>query len=57
VDWFGRQSRTGAALLAAAEELSVESGADVAIIRTGLNEMVATFATMLRRVFVVAQRN
>jgi len=54
-DWFGRQSRTGAALLAAAEELSVESGLPV-VVRTGLEEMVATFATMLRRVFVVAQK-
>ena len=55
-DWFGRQSRTGAALLAAAEELAVESAVDVATVRGGLEEMVATFATMLRRVFVVAQR-
>lgn len=55
-DWFGRQSRTAAGLLAAAEELSVESGTDVAAVRPGLNEMVATFATTLRRVFVVAQR-
>jgi len=55
-DWFGRQSRTAARLLAAAEELAAESGADVAIVRNGLQEMVATFATMLRRVFVVAEK-
>jgi SAM-dependent methyltransferase len=55
-DWFGRQSRTSAALLAAAEELAVESGVGAAVVRNGLEEMVATFATMLRRLFVVAQR-
>jgi len=55
-DWLGRQSRTAAGLLAAAEELAAESGSDVATVRNGLQEMVATFATMLRRVFVVAQK-
>jgi SAM-dependent methyltransferase len=55
-DWFGRMSRTGASLLAAVEELAAESGEGVAVVRTRLEEMVATFATMLRRVFAVAQR-
>lgn len=55
-DWLGRQSRVAARLLEAAEELAAESGSDVITIRTDLQEMVATFATMLRRVFVVAQR-
>jgi len=55
-DWLGRQSRTAAGLLAAAEELAAESGSDVASVRMQLQEMVATFAAMLRRIFVVAQR-
>jgi len=55
-DWFERQSRTAAGLLAAEEELAAESGSDVAAVRSGLQEMIATFATMLRRVFVVAQK-
>jgi len=55
-DWFGRQLRTATGLLAAAEELAAESGSDVATVRNGLDEMVATFGTMLRRVFVVAQK-
>ncbi|PWT86325.1 MAG: class I SAM-dependent methyltransferase [Proteobacteria bacterium] len=55
-DWLARQSRTATGLLAGAEELAAESGSDAATVRKDLHEMVATFATMLRRVFVVAQK-
>jgi SAM-dependent methyltransferase len=55
-DWLGRQSRVGAGLLAAVEELAAESGGDVAKVRRALEEMVATIGTMLRRVFVVAYK-
>lgn len=43
-------------LLAAAEELAAESDSDPAVLRNRLEEMIATFGTMLRRVFVVAQK-
>ena len=55
-DWFKRQSRADAGLLAAAEELAAESGEDVAVVRADIEKMHATVATMLRRVFVVAQK-
>lgn len=54
--WFERQSRIDAGLLAAAEELAAESGDDVDAVRTEIEAMHATLATMLRRVFVVAQK-
>ncbi len=55
-NWFERQSHAHAGLLAAAEELAAESGEDVAVVRAALEESQATLATMLRRVFVVAQK-
>lgn len=55
-EWFGRQSRLDAGLLAAAEELAAESGEDVEAVRADIEAMHATVATMLRRVFVVAQK-
>jgi len=56
-DWLGRQGRTGEKLLKAAEELAAESGEDPATVRSRLEEMIANFAAMLRRVFVVAEKN
>ena len=55
-DWLERQSRIDAGLLAAADELAAESGEDVDAVRASIGEMHATVATMLRRVFVVAQK-
>lgn len=55
-DWFERLSRTHAGLLAAVEELAEESDKDVEIVRRELEEAHATVETMLRRVFVVAQK-
>ncbi len=54
--WFERQSRIDAGLLAAAEELAAESGDDVEAVRADVEAVHATVATMLRRVFVVAQK-
>jgi hypothetical protein len=54
--WFERHSRVDAGLLAAVEELAAESGEDVGAVRANIEEMHANLATMLRRVFVVAQK-
>jgi SAM-dependent methyltransferase len=55
--WFERHAQVDAGLLAAAEELARESGEDVESVRGGIEEMHANLATMLRRVFVVAQKS
>lgn len=56
VAWRERQERTGAQLLAAAEELAAESGQDPAEVRADIAEMNATRVHMERRVFMVAER-
>ena len=53
--WHERHARVDAGLLAAVEELAAESGEDVEAVRANIEEMHANLATMLRRVFVVAQ--
>lgn len=55
-DWHGRLTRTGEGLLAAVKDLAKESGNDVDSVRMAIEEMNATVETMLRRVFVVAER-
>ena len=55
--WFERHARVDAGLLAAVEELASESGEGTEFVRAGIEEMHANLATMLRRVFVVAQKN
>ena len=54
--WYERHARLDAGLLAAAEELAAESGEGVEAVRANIEEMHANLATMLRRVFVVAQK-
>jgi hypothetical protein len=54
-DWRGRQERTGAGLLEAVEELAAESGTTAEEERAGILEMNATYATQLRRFFLVAE--
>jgi SAM-dependent methyltransferase len=54
--WRGRRQRTGAALLAAADELAAESGGQAAQTRARIAEMNATLASVIRRVLVIAQR-
>lgn len=53
--WRAHAEATNAGLLAAVEELAAESGATVDDERAGLEEMVATYETMTRRVFLVAE--
>jgi SAM-dependent methyltransferase len=52
--WLDRQRRTVQGLLDACEELAAESGASVEQTRAFWDEMLATFETISRRVFVVA---
>lgn len=54
--WHSRQQQTGAALLAAADELAAESGGQAAQTRSRIAEMNATLASVVRRVLVIAQR-
>jgi SAM-dependent methyltransferase len=53
--WRERAEATGAGLLAAAEELAAEDGEPVEEVRAGIAEMNATYATMIRRFFLVAE--
>jgi hypothetical protein len=53
--WRDILRATGAALLAAADELAAESGEPVDEIRASLVEQNATESTMSRRVFLVAE--
>jgi len=53
--WRDLVVRTGAALLAAADELAAESAEPIAEVRSGLIEENATVEAMSRRVFLVAE--
>lgn len=55
VDWRAHLEGTGAGLLAAVDELAVEEGASSEEVRAGIEEMNATYATMERRFFLVAE--
>ena len=55
-DWRDRQTRIGDGLLARADELAASAGVDEREMRAALEEMQATMAAMIRRVFVVAER-
>jgi len=54
--WYERHARVDAGRLAAVEELAAESFDDAEAARANIEEMHATGATMLRRVFVVAEK-
>ena len=54
--WRERHERLDALLLDAVEELAAESGDDPDDVRTSIEEMHATLATILRRVLFVARR-
>jgi SAM-dependent methyltransferase len=53
--WREYAEATSAGLLAAVEELAAESGTPVEEERAGLVEMIATYAAMTRRFFLVAE--
>jgi len=55
-DWLLRQREISRLLLEASDELAAEDGSDPAEVRSAIEEMDATFGTMSRRIFVVAQR-
>ncbi|WP_246256799.1 class I SAM-dependent methyltransferase [Amycolatopsis anabasis] len=54
--WRERQARTTELLLDEVEELAAESGRDPAELRSRIEEMKATNDCMIRRVFLVAER-
>lgn len=54
--WYERHARVDAGLLAAVDELAAESVEDVETVRADIDEMHTNLATMLRRVFVVAEK-
>jgi hypothetical protein len=54
--WRERQARLDALLLDAVDELAAESGDSPDDVRTSIEEMHATVATMIRRVLFVARR-
>jgi ubiquinone/menaquinone biosynthesis C-methylase UbiE len=54
--WYERHARVDAGLLAAVDELAAESVEDMETVRADIDEMHTNLATMLRRVFVVAEK-
>ena len=56
VAWHERQERIGGALLAAADELAIESSEAPELVRREIAEMNATLGCILRRVLIVAER-
>lgn len=55
-EWDARQRAINSRLMESVSELAAESGEDEQTTRTGIEEMVATQETMLRRVLIVATR-
>ena len=55
-DWYRRQRAIDEALLRDVVELAAETGADPEVLRAEIEEEMATGATMLRRVILVAAR-
>lgn len=55
-DWRDRQTLTTQGMLNVVEDLAQERGRDVDELRAAIEEMRATFDTILRRVLIVAER-